>query len=117
MGAWRINLRSNQGTSAGRSPDSGSEHQRSPQGDLPVLQEILDSRENQYGSAHQNFALAGRGWGAILGIDDIPAWKVALCLDFFKSIRCVANPAHEDSWLDKLGYTQHGKEIALTDEP
>jgi len=32
-------------------------------------------------------------------------------------VRCVANPAHEDSWIDKQGYTQHGLEIAMTDEP
>jgi hypothetical protein len=37
--------------------------------------------------------------------------------DFAKSIRCTANPAHEDSWLDKQGYTEHGREIAMTDEP
>lgn len=82
-----------------------------------MLQEILNDREDQYGSAAVNFAQAGRGWGAILGIDDIPAYKVALMLDFFKSIRCVANPAYEDSWLDKLGYTRHGMDIALSDEP
>jgi hypothetical protein len=81
------------------------------------INKILADRETQYGSAHYNFAQAGRGWGAILGIDDIPAWKVALMLDFFKTIRCVANPAYEDSWLDKQGYTEHGREIAMTDEP
>ena len=79
--------------------------------------EILNDRNNQYGSAHANFAQTGRGWGAILGIDDIPAWKVALMMDFFKTIRCSVNPAHQDSWFDKQGYTQHGQEIAMTDEP
>lgn len=81
------------------------------------IDKILIERESQYGSALYNFAQAGRGWGAILGIDDIPAWKVALMLDFFKSIRCVANPAYEDSWIDKVGYTEHGRQIAMTDEP
>jgi hypothetical protein len=33
-------------------------------------------------------------------------------MDFFKSVRCVSNPLHEDNWLDKLGYTQHGMEIS-----
>lgn len=84
---------------------------------LHEVDKILTDRESQYGSAQTNFAQAGRGWGAILGIDDIPAWKVALMLDFFKSIRCVANPGLEDSWLDKIGYTEHGREIAMTDEP
>jgi len=81
------------------------------------VDKVLDSRQHQYGSAHENFARTGRGWGALLGIDDIPAWQVALMMDFFKSVRCVANPAHEDSWIDKQGYTQHGLEIAMTDEP
>lgn len=77
---------------------------------------VLDDREEQYGSAYENFTQAGRGWGALLGIDDIPAWKVALMMDFFKSVRCTANPKHEDSWIDKQGYAQHGLEIALNNE-
>jgi len=84
---------------------------------MSKLNEVLNDRFEVYGSAHENFARAGRGWGAILGIDDIPAWQVALMLDFFKTVRCVANPLHEDSWIDKQGYTQHGLEIAMTDEP
>jgi Domain of unknown function (DUF6378) len=81
------------------------------------VEDILDERQSIYGDAHTNFAATGRMWGALLQIDDIPAWKVALMLDAFKSVRCVANPAHEDSWLDKIGYIKHGTEIAMTDEP
>jgi len=84
---------------------------------MSKVNEVLNNRQNEYGSAHANFAQVGRGWGALLGIDDIPAWKVALMMDFFKSIRCSVNPAHEDSWIDKQGYTAHGLEIAMTDEP
>lgn len=83
---------------------------------MSKVNEVLNNRQVEYGSAHANFAQVGRGWGALLGIDDIPAWKVALMMDFFKSIRCSANPAHEDSWIDKQGYTQHGLEIAILDE-
>jgi hypothetical protein len=81
------------------------------------VEKILAHRQKEYGSAHRNFAQVGRGWGALLGIDDIPAWQVALMMDFFKSIRCSVNPAHEDSWNDKQGYTSLGSEIAMTDEP
>lgn len=81
------------------------------------IKEILDERQNIYGDAHKNFAITGRIWGAMLQQDDIPAWQVALMLDAYKSVRCIANPAHEDSWQDKLGYTIHGREIAATDEP
>ena len=79
------------------------------------IKKILEDRQNVHGDAYENFARTGRGWGAILGIDDIPAWQVALMMDFFKSVRCVANPLYEDNWLDKSGYTQHGMEI--TREP
>lgn len=81
------------------------------------IEEILDERQNIYGDAQTNFAITGRIWGAMLKTEDIPAWQVALMLDAYKSVRCLANPAHEDSWQDKLGYTIHGREIAMTDEP
>ena len=79
---------------------------------MSKVNDVLNNRQIEYGSAHANIAQVGRGWGALLGIDDIPAWKVALMMDFFKSVRCSVNPAHEDSWIDKQGYTQHGMEIA-----
>jgi hypothetical protein len=81
------------------------------------IEDILDERQNIYGDAHKNFAITGRIWGAMLKTEDIPAWQVALMLDAYKSVRCFANPGHEDSWQDKLGYTIHGREIAMTDEP
>ena len=80
------------------------------------LNGILEERQTIYGDAKKNFAITGRIWGALLGSEDIPAWQVALMLDAYKSVRCIANPAHEDSWQDKLGYTIHGREIAISDE-
>lgn len=76
------------------------------------LEEILKDREQQYGNANNNFTRIGIGWGAILDIDAIPAHVVALMYDFGKTIRCAVNPELEDSWLDKEGYTTHGKEIS-----
>jgi hypothetical protein len=32
-------------------------------------------------------------------------------MDSLKTVRVFNNPQHLDSWLDKLGYTQHGIEI------
>jgi Domain of unknown function (DUF6378) len=81
------------------------------------INKILEERQEQYGSASRNFKQIGRGWGAILEISDIPSWKVALMLDFVKSVRCSVNPNHLDSWLDKEGYTTLGKEIVTLDEP
>lgn len=80
------------------------------------LKAILENREQQYGNARDNFTRIGIGWGAILGTDSIPAHVVALMYDFGKTIRCAVNPDLEDSWLDKQGYTAHGKEI-IHNEP
>lgn len=82
---------------------------------MPEVDDVLADRENKYGSALRNFTAIGRGWGAILGIEDIPPYKVALMMDFFKTVRCAVNPAYDDSWIDKQGYTQHGYEIASND--
>jgi hypothetical protein len=76
------------------------------------LDEILNEREQQYGNAQSNFTRIGIGWGAIINSDPIPPHIVALMYDFGKTIRCAVNPELEDSWLDKEGYTAHGKEIS-----
>lgn len=75
------------------------------------VNEILAERQEIHGDANTNFTLAGKIWGALLGIGDIPAWQVALLMDAYKTVRCFANPNHEDNWQDKLGYTQHGLDI------
>jgi hypothetical protein len=76
------------------------------------VKKILEDRQAVHGDAAKNFTAIGRMWGAILGIDNIPPHVVALMYDAGKTIRCIANPLHEDNWLDKSGYTQHGMEIA-----
>jgi hypothetical protein len=76
------------------------------------LNEILSDRENVHGRALKNFTAIGRMWGALLDIEDIPPHVVALMYDAGKSVRAGATQFHEDNWLDKQGYTQHGMEIA-----
>jgi hypothetical protein len=83
---------------------------------LGKIEKILEDREVQYGDAKRNFTNIGIGWGAILGVDPIPAHVVSLMYDFGKTIRCTVNPELEDSWLDKEGYTKLGREI-ITNEP
>ena len=75
------------------------------------LNEILDSRQEDYGDASDNFTAIGRMWGALLKIEDIPAYQVALMMVQFKTIRASANPHKEDSWLDLEGYLHHGKNL------
>jgi hypothetical protein len=80
------------------------------------INEILNDRQSEYGSAHKNFISIGRMWGALLDIEDIEPEIVALMFDAAKSIRITANPKHEDSWLDKEGYIYHGKAIVFNNE-
>jgi len=77
---------------------------------------ILELRQKEYGDAHTNFSAIGRGWGAMLGIEDVEPHLVALMMDFVKTIRLVANPTHADSWADKQGYCEHGRIIVGLDE-
>jgi hypothetical protein len=74
--------------------------------------DILAERQEIHGDAVTNFTMIGRMWGALLQIEDIPPHVVALMYDAGKSVRCMANPLHDDNWLDKQGYTKHGMEIA-----
>lgn len=75
------------------------------------LKKILDNRQEEYGDALENFETIGKIWGALLSIDAIAPWQVALMMDALKTVRLFKNPTHEDSWLDKEGYIQHGKDI------
>ena len=76
------------------------------------MTDILAERQEIHGDAITNFTMIGRMWGALLQIEDIPPHVVALMYDAGKSVRCMANPLHDDNWLDKQGYTKHGMEIA-----
>jgi hypothetical protein len=79
---------------------------------MSKVETILASRQDEYGDAIDNFVKIGKIWGALLDRDEIPAYQVALMMDALKTVRLFRSPEHEDSWLDKQGYTQHGYEIA-----
>lgn len=77
------------------------------------LDAILKDRQNTHGDAEYNFERIGKMWAVILDLEKpIPAWKVALMMDSFKTIRCLANPNHKDNWLDKQGYIEHGMKVS-----
>jgi len=75
------------------------------------LDAILDERLEQYGEADVNFTAIGRMWGALLKIEDIPAFEVALMMAQLKLQRILANPYKEDSWLDLQGYIRHAQSL------
>ena len=81
------------------------------------LKKILAERLADYGDAHTEFTRIGRIWGALLNMDeDIAPHEVALMMAALKSVRITKNPFHEDSWVDKQGYTKHGMTIVGIDE-
>ena len=77
----------------------------------PTLEEVLDKRQELYGDALENFEKIGKIWGALLGIEPIKPYQVALMMDSLKTVRAFQNPEHDDSWVDKLGYIKHAIEI------
>jgi hypothetical protein len=80
------------------------------------LEEILAQRYEDYGDAFTALTTIGRVWSAFLHLeDDIPAYQVALMMDALKSVRLFHDPFKQDSWLDKEGYIQIGKESVVTD--
>lgn len=77
-----------------------------------MIDNILSDRQDEYGDALINFARIGRLWAVILNLDEpIEPHIVALMMDQLKTVRLLANPEHEDSWFDKLGYITHGYNI------
>ena len=78
------------------------------------IEEVLDAREKQYGNAENNFRKIGKMWAALLDIEDIEPYQVALMMDTLKTVRAFNSPEHDDSWLDKLGYIRHAMEIVNT---
>lgn len=73
---------------------------------------ISGDREDDYGSARDNFTRTGQMWAAILGADDITAEQVALMLAALKISRLAQNTGHRDSWVDLAGYAALGGDIA-----
>ena len=74
-----------------------------------VLQEaqrlVGGDRGKDYGHPIDDFTRTGRMWGAILGIDDVPPEKVALCMVAVKMSR-ECNAPKRDNVVDIAGYAQ-----------
>lgn len=71
---------------------------------------ISNDRNNEYGPPHRNFSDIARGWSVIFD-RDVEMHEVALAMDWVKTCRLLKTPAHEDSWVDKAGYTAIGAEL------
>ncbi len=78
---------------------------------------INGKREQDYGSAYNNHKRIADGWTIILrecyGLKgNIEPSHVALMMDWIKTCRLMNGIDHEDSWVDKAGYTALGAEFA-----
>ena len=72
------------------------------------LDDVLSSRQEQYGDSRANFEQIGILWGVLLDCEPIAPYKVAQMMIALKLQRVNKNPRHEDSWIDIQGYAEHG---------
>lgn len=77
---------------------------------------ISGQRAKDYGDAHENFERIAEGWNIILknALNThgyLTAQHVALMLDWMKTSRILNSLNHEDSWIDKCGYSALGAEF------
>lgn len=73
---------------------------------------ISGDRERDYGSAVEDFTRTGKMWAAILGVDEVTAEQVAMCMTALKLGRLCNTPNHRDSWVDAIGYLALGGDIS-----
>jgi hypothetical protein len=71
---------------------------------------ISGQRAKDYGDARDNFDRIAAGWNIIIENLDGPvtAKHVALMMDWVKTARLLETIDHEDSWIDKCGYSALG---------
>jgi hypothetical protein len=79
---------------------------------------INHDRAATHGDAEDNFQTIAEGWNWFLSNRPLPddpltSADVAVMLALFKVARIVGNPAHDDSWVDAVGYLAIGGEISL----
>jgi len=70
-------------------------------------------RADVYGDAKLNHKRIADGWNVIINsVDgDINEGHVVLMMDWLKTSRLLDSLDHEDSWIDKAGYTALGGEF------
>ena len=72
---------------------------------------VHGGRGEAYGHPSDDFGRTGRMWGAILGIPDVPAAKVGLCMAAVKISRECNRPSR-DNRVDLAGYAETVEMIA-----
>lgn len=72
---------------------------------------VLKNRQDIYGPPEDGFALIAALWSAYTG-HTLESYDVAAMMILLKVARIAANPRHEDSWTDAVGYAACGGELA-----
>tara|TARA_R110000772_G_C13055576_1_gene414690 strand:- start:163 stop:462 length:300 start_codon:yes stop_codon:yes gene_type:complete len=81
---------------------------------LDTAKELINGqRAKDYGDAEENFQRIADGWNIIITNANrthgaVGPKHVALMLDWLKTARLLETIDHEDSWVDKAGYTGLG---------
>lgn len=63
----------------------------------------LRERGETHGDFNESWDEIARRWSYILGVD-VTAKKALLCMAEMKRVRLVKNLAHEDNYIDDIGY-------------
>jgi len=83
---------------------------------IETAQDIINGdRQNEYGPPNKNFQDIAEGWSVIFN-RKVRAYEVALAMDWLKTCRALKSPGLADSWIDKVGYSAIGGELAGENE-
>ena len=77
---------------------------------LQDVQQIIQERQQHYGSPAANFAEIAKRWSLTIKTP-VTSAQVALCMIDLKMSRLAHNPSHQDSLLDIVGYAACLSEI------
>ena len=83
---------------------------------LDKAKELINGqRAKDYGDAYDNHSRIATGWnviisGAMKSHGHVTPAHVTLMMDWVKSARLIETIDHEDSWVDKAGYSALGSE-------
>ncbi|MDA7745089.1 DUF6378 domain-containing protein [bacterium] len=77
---------------------------------------INGQRAEDYGDAYENFERIAEGWNTIIRNamkthGYVTPQHVALMMDWVKTARLLNDIRHDDSWIDKCGYSALGGEF------
>ena len=84
---------------------------------LDIAKELINGqRAKDYGDAFENHSKIADGWNIIVraAMNDrgyLTEQHVILMMDWVKTARLLNCPDHDDSWVDKIGYSALGAEF------